>query len=109
MISAALGAAPRTRHCTGHGLLSERGEAGCSCLEARDDGFADGGDARTAASSFAGQSGFQTRFTGYEREEQRTTVVAVRPGQTYSRTDSGNPGDTLQTTITGKTVYVDVK
>ena len=37
------------------------------------------------------------------------TVVAVRPGQTYSRTDSGNPGDSLATTVTGKTVYVDVK
>ena len=39
----------------------------------------------------------------------QATVVAVRPGQTYSRTDSGNPGDSLQTTVTGKTVYVDVK
>ncbi len=37
------------------------------------------------------------------------TVVAVRPGQTYSRTDSGNPGDSLATTVTNKTVYVDVK
>ena len=37
------------------------------------------------------------------------TVVAVRPGQTFSRTDSGNPGDSLETTITDKTVYVDVK
>ena len=40
---------------------------------------------------------------------EEATVVAVRPGQTYSRTDSGNPGDSLQTTVTGKTVYVDVK
>jgi hypothetical protein len=40
---------------------------------------------------------------------EQATVVAVRPGQTYSRTDSGNPGDTLQTTVTSKTVYVDVK
>jgi hypothetical protein len=39
----------------------------------------------------------------------QATVVAVRPGQTYSRTDSGNPGDSLETTITAKTVYVDVK
>lgn len=39
----------------------------------------------------------------------QATVVAVRPGQTFSRTDSGNPGDSLQTTVTGKTVYVDVK
>ncbi|RDH74373.1 hypothetical protein DVS77_32295 [Mycolicibacterium moriokaense] len=40
---------------------------------------------------------------------EQASVVAVRPGQTYSRTDSGNPGDSLQTTITSKTVYVDVK
>jgi hypothetical protein len=39
----------------------------------------------------------------------QASVVAVRPGQTYSRTDSGNPGDSLETTVTGKTVYVDVK
>jgi hypothetical protein len=37
------------------------------------------------------------------------TVVAVRPGQTYSRTDSGNPGDSLETTVTAKTVYIEVK
>ncbi len=39
----------------------------------------------------------------------QATVVAVRPGQTYSRTDSGTPGDSLETTVTDKTVYVDVK
>lgn len=39
----------------------------------------------------------------------QATVVAVRPGHTYSRTDSGNPGDDLLTTVTDKTVYVDVK
>jgi len=39
----------------------------------------------------------------------QATVVAVRPGQTYARTDSGNPGDSLATTVTDKTVYVDVK
>jgi hypothetical protein len=40
---------------------------------------------------------------------EQATVVAVRPGQTYSRTDSGNPGDSLETTVTNKTVYVDVQ
>ena len=39
----------------------------------------------------------------------QASVVAVRPGQTFSRTDSGNPGDDLLTTVTDKTVYVDVK
>jgi alanyl-tRNA synthetase len=37
------------------------------------------GDARASASSFAGESGFQTRFTGYETERQQTTVGAVTP------------------------------
>ena len=40
------------------------------------------------------------------------TIDAIRPGQTYARTDSGSgaPGahDDLVTTITGQTVYVDV-
>ena len=42
---------------------------------------------------------------------EAATVVAVRPGQTFSRTDSGVPGagDDVVTTITDKTVYVDVK
>jgi hypothetical protein len=39
----------------------------------------------------------------------QATDPAVRPGHTYSRTDSGNPGDDLLTTVTVKTVYVDVK
>ena len=37
-----------------------------------------GSDARMAASSFALQSGFPTRFTGYETEEQQTTVAALQ-------------------------------
>jgi hypothetical protein len=38
------------------------------------------------------------------------TLSAVRPGQTFSRTDSGVPGaaDDLVTTVINKTVYVDV-
>jgi hypothetical protein len=40
---------------------------------------------------------------------EQASVVAVRPGQTFSRTDSGNPGDDLATTVLDKTVYVDVK
>jgi hypothetical protein len=38
------------------------------------------------------------------------TVSAVRPGQTFSRTDSGVPGrdDDLVTTVTNETVYVDL-
>jgi len=42
---------------------------------------------------------------------EHADVVAVRPGQTYSRTDSGIPGagNDIVTTVTNKTVYVDVK
>ena len=38
-------------------------------------------------------------------------VVAVRPGQTYSRTDTGVPGagNDIYTIVTDKTVYLDVK
>ncbi len=41
----------------------------------------------------------------------KASVVAVRPGQTYSRTDTGVPGagNDVFTTITDKTVFVDVK
>ena len=40
-------------------------------------GGSDVQQARAAASTFAGASGFETRFTGYETEEQQTTVGAV--------------------------------
>jgi hypothetical protein len=38
------------------------------------------------------------------------TISGVRPGQTYSRTDSGVPGagSAIVTTVTNKSVYVDV-
>jgi hypothetical protein len=41
----------------------------------------------------------------------RASVVAVRPGQTFSRTDTGvaGAGNDNFTTVTDKTVYVDVK
>ena len=41
----------------------------------------------------------------------QAAVVAVRPGQTYSRTDSGvaGAGNDIYTTVTDKTVYVDVR
>ncbi len=39
---------------------------------------ADVAQVRTAASAFAGESGFATHFTGYETERQQTTLGAVR-------------------------------
>ena len=49
--------------------------------------------------------------TGTAPQEQ-CTVSAVRPGQTFSRSDTGSglPGSAFDivTTVTGKTVYVDI-
>jgi hypothetical protein len=49
--------------------------------------------------------------TGTAPQEQ-CTVIAVRPGQTFSRSDTGSglPGSAFDivTTVTGKTVYVDI-
>jgi hypothetical protein len=41
---------------------------------------------------------------------EQCTVAAVRPGQTYSLSDSGPPGaqHDIHTTVTGKTVFVDI-
>lgn len=59
----------------------------------------------------------QLRAQGYQVVVNRVgtgtencTVRAIRPGQTFSRTDSGAPGagTDLVTTITNKSVYVDV-
>jgi hypothetical protein len=40
----------------------------------------------------------------------RCTISAVRPGQTFLRTDSGAPGadDDIVTTVTNRTVYLDL-
>src|SRR5438094_3051444 len=51
-----------------------RGRAGGG---AAGDGAAEPAEVRAAASSFAATSGFDTRFTGYETERQRTTIGAV--------------------------------
>jgi hypothetical protein len=41
---------------------------------------------------------------------EQCTVTSVRPGQTYSRTDSGVPGANHPvTTVTNQTVYVDLR
>ncbi len=40
---------------------------------------------------------------------EKASVVAVRPGQSFSRTDSNGPGDDLSTMLLSETVYVDVK
>lgn len=40
---------------------------------------------------------------------EQANVVAVRPGQSFSRTDRSGPGDDLRTTLLSETIYVDVK
>jgi hypothetical protein len=62
----------------------------------------------------------QLREQGFEVIVNRTgtaaleqcTINAVRPGQTFSRSDTGSglPGSAFDivTTVTGKTVYVDI-
>ena len=54
--------------------------------------------------------GFQVVVSRVDTAAVDCTLSAVRPGQTFSRTDSGVPGadDDLVTTVTSKTVYVDV-
>ena len=79
--------------------------------------------AATAAAAPTGQSSVdqavnQLKADGYTvivnkvgaASVDQCTVAAVRPGQTYSRTDSGTPGaqDNIYTTVTGKTVFVDL-
>jgi hypothetical protein len=53
--------------------------------------------------------GFQVIVSRVDTAAVGCTVTAVRPGQTFSRTDSGAPGaaDDLVTTVISKTVYVD--
>jgi hypothetical protein len=36
------------------------------------------------------------------------TVIAIRPGHTFSRTDHGAPGGDLVTTVIERTIWVDV-
>ena len=56
-------------------LMEEQRARGRASARAGGSGM---GQEREAAGSFAGESDFSTRFTGYETEEQQTTVGAVR-------------------------------
>ena len=81
-------------------------------------GLTAGANAAPAGPSSVDTTINQLREQGFEVIVNRTgtaaleqcTIKAVRPGQTFSRTDSGVPGaqDDLVTTVTNKTVYVDV-
>ena len=81
-------------------------------------GLAGTASAAPSGPSSVDQTVSQLRSQGYQVIMNRVgtapldqcTISAVRPGQTFSRTDSGAPGaqDDIVTTVTNKTVYVDV-
>jgi hypothetical protein len=81
-------------------------------------GLAGNANAAPSGSPSVNASVSQLRAQGFEvivnrigtAPSDQCTVGAVRPGQTFSCTDSGVPGagDDLVTTVTNKTVYVDV-
>ena len=81
-------------------------------------GLAATANAAPSGLSSVDQTISQLRSQGYQIVMNRVgtaaldqcTISAVRPGQTFSRTDSGVPGadDDIVTTVTNKTVYVDV-
>jgi hypothetical protein len=81
-------------------------------------GLAGNANAAPAGSPSVNATVSQLRAQGFEvivnrigtAPSDQCTVGAVRTGHTFSRTDSGAPGagDDLVTTVTNKTVYVDV-
>ena len=82
-------------------------------------GLARAANAAPSGPSSVDQTVSQLRSQGYQvilnkvgtAPPNQCAVSAVRPGQTFSRTDSGVPGagNDVITTVTNKTVYVDVK
>ncbi len=78
---------------------------------ARGPNSADGADAgaltRAVAGTFAEESGFQTHFTGYETEEQKTTVGAVKSlSGSGSAGAAGNGGPAQAVTEAGERYLV---
>jgi hypothetical protein len=81
-------------------------------------GFAGAANAAPSGPSNADQTVGQLQAEGFRvilnkvgtAPLDQCTVDSVRPGQTFSRTDSGAPGamDDIVTTVTSRTVYVDV-
>jgi len=81
-------------------------------------GLAGAASAAPSGAPDASQTVSQLQAAGYQvivnkvgtAPLSQCAVSAVRPGQTYSRTDSGAPGaqDDLITTVSEKTVYVNL-
>ncbi len=75
-------------------LMDEQRARGRAGARGGTGGVGEGAQARAAASSFAADSGFATRFTGYENEEQHTTIRALRDLDGSAATPAnGAPGD----------------
>jgi hypothetical protein len=82
-------------------------------------GFAGAAAAAPSGALDASQTISQLQARGFEvivnkldaAPLDQCVVSAVRPGQTFSRMDSGAPGamDDIVTTVTAMTVYVDVE
>ena len=95
--------------------MNRFGFAVTSALAAAAIGFAAAAHAAPDGPGNAQQTISQLQTDGYTVIVNRlgttpldqAAVVAVRPGQTFVRTDSS--GDGLVTAVTSKTVYVDVK
>jgi hypothetical protein len=81
-------------------------------------GLAGAASAAPAGASSVDQTVSELQANGYRvivnkvgtADVSQCTISAIRPGQTYSRMDSGAPGamDDIVTTVTARTVYVDV-
>lgn len=81
-------------------------------------GLAAGAGAAPSGAADASQTVSQLQARGFDvivnklgtAPLDQCVVSAVRPGQTFSRMDSGSPGamDDIVTTVTAMTVYVDV-
>ena len=95
--------------------MNRFGFAVTSALAAAAIGFAAAAHAAPDGPGNAQQTISQLQTDGYTVIVNRlgttpldqAAVIAVRPGQTFVRTDSS--GDGLVTAVTSKTVYVDVK
>jgi hypothetical protein len=82
-------------------------------------GLAGPANAAPSGSTTADQTVSQLQSQGYSvilnkvgaAPLSQCSVSSIRPGQTFSRTDSGVPGagNDIVTTVTDKTVYVDVR
>jgi alanyl-tRNA synthetase len=73
-------------------LMAEQRERGRAGARTGAGAGASTGDVRAVASAFAGESGFATRFTGYETDEQQTTVGALQSVAANGSAEAGGAG-----------------